>query len=112
MSNSNLGRIGMLVLLLLPAGFLSAEQTHSRGVTRSPHGSLDIPCENCHTSTSWKPIRSIVEFDHNKTRYPLRALHQNATCTECHVSLVFSNVGTKCADCHADIHKGQLGLKC
>ena len=106
-------RTGVIVgVLLLPVGFLLADQGGQRSVTRSPHGSLSLPCENCHTFTSWKPLRNIPEFDHNKTRFPLRALHQGVACAECHVSLIFSNVGTKCADCHADIHKGQLGLKC
>jgi len=100
-------------MLLVPVGLLVADQAGPRIVTRSPHGTLDIPCENCHTATSWKPLRNVVEFDHNKTKFPLRALHQSVTCSECHVSMVFSNVGTKCADCHADIHnKGQLGQNC
>src|SRR5579862_1633042 len=99
-------------LLFLPVGWLFADQASPRSATRSPHGTLNMPCENCHTLTSWKPVRARLEFDHNKTRYPLRGLHQDVSCTECHVSLVFTNVGTKCADCHADIHKGQLGQKC
>ena len=71
-----------------------------------------MPCENCHTFTSWKPIRNIPEFDHNKTRYPLRGLHEGVACRQCHTNLVFTNVGTKCADCHADIHRGQFDAKC
>ena len=81
-------------------------------ITRNPHGSLKIPCENCHSSLSWKPIRSIPEFDHDKTGYPLRGMHEKVPCTECHVKLVFTNVGQKCADCHADIHRGQFGANC
>jgi hypothetical protein len=81
-------------------------------VTRHPHGALNIPCENCHTSLSWKPIRSIPEFDHDKTRYPLRGMHEKVQCTQCHVKLVFTNVGQKCSDCHADIHRGQFGANC
>jgi Cytochrome c3/Cytochrome c7 and related cytochrome c len=82
-------------------------------VTRNPHGPrLNIPCENCHTSLSWKPIRSIPEFDHDKTHYPLRGMHEKVPCTECHVKLVFSNVGQKCSDCHADIHRSQFGSNC
>src|SRR5882762_8875692 len=80
--------------------------------SRNPHGPLDIPCENCHTSTSWKPIRSIPEFDHDKTRYPLRGMHEKVQCVECHTKLVFKNVGSTCADCHADIHRRQFGANC
>ncbi len=83
-----------------------------RPTTRSPHGNLNISCENCHTFTTWKPLRNIVEFDHNKTSYPLRGMHTGVSCTQCHVSLVFTNVGIKCADCHADMHRGQFGARC
>ena len=79
---------------------------------QNPHGTITIPCEDCHTSTSWKPIRNVPEFDHNHTSYPLRGMHVKVQCTQCHVSLVFANVGTHCADCHADIHRGQFGTKC
>ncbi len=82
-------------------------------MSRSPHGpQLNIPCQNCHTFSGWKPIRSAPEFDHNKTRYPLRGMHQNVACTQCHTNPVFTNVGNKCADCHADIHRRQMGAQC
>lgn len=86
--------------------------TQVSATTRSPHGNLNVPCQNCHTFSGWKPIRSIPEFDHNQTRYPLRGMHQKVMCTECHTKPVFTNVGTKCADCHADIHRRQFGANC
>ena len=100
--------------------FLFALQAYAQGpqrpaqkpVTRNPHGALNIPCENCHTSLSWKPIRSIPEFNHDSTRYPLRGMHEKVQCTQCHVKLVFTNVSQKCSDCHADIHRGQFGANC
>jgi hypothetical protein len=101
--------------------FLLALQAHAQAprapaqkpVARNPHGAaLNVPCENCHTSLSWTPIRSIPEFEHDKTRYPLRGMHESVACTQCHVKLVFSNVGEKCSDCHADIHRGQVGANC
>jgi hypothetical protein len=79
---------------------------------RSPHGPLTIPCENCHTNTSWTPIRAIPEFNHDSTRYPLRGLHEKVSCTGCHLKPVFTDVGKKCADCHADIHRAQFGTNC
>jgi hypothetical protein len=39
-------------------------------------------------------------------------MHENVQCVQCHVKLVFSNVGNKCADCHADIHRGRMGANC
>jgi len=101
-----------LLLALLPAGIPSGGQGQSYAQTRSPHGNLNLPCQNCHTSLGWKPLRAVPEFDHNRTSYPLRGMHQGVSCAGCHTKPVFSNVGTKCADCHADIHKRQLGANC
>ena len=81
-------------------------------VSRSPHGNLNIPCQNCHTSVGWKPIRAVPEFDHNKTKYPLRGLHEGVACTQCHAKPVFTDTGMNCADCHADIHRRQMGANC
>jgi len=106
------------VLKLMAVGLLalsgSPERPHSQGYegTHSPHGNLATPCQNCHTSNAWRPIRAVPEFDHNQTRYPLRGMHQSVTCTQCHVKMVFTNVGQRCQDCHADIHKRQLGANC
>ena len=80
--------------------------------TRSPHGALAVPCENCHTAAGWRPIRAVPEFDHNKTNYPLRGMHEKVNCVQCHVKPVFTNVGKNCADCHADIHRRQMGPDC
>jgi hypothetical protein len=102
----------LAVWLLMASGSGGAGQTQDYVNTRSPHGNLSIPCQNCHTVNGWKPIRAIPEFDHDKTRYPLRGMHEGVACTQCHTKMVFTNVGTKCADCHADIHKRQFGASC
>ena len=73
---------------------------------------MNIPCENCHTSAGWRPIRAVPEFDHNKTNYPLRGLHEKVNCVQCHIQPAFTNVGKNCADCHADIHRRQMGADC
>ncbi len=102
-----------ITLILLFAGLTDASaQTNTKRSSHNPHGPIDIPCENCHTSTTWKPIRGVPEFDHNVTKYPLLGMHEKVACTLCHTSLVFTNVGTRCADCHADIHRGQFGSDC
>ena len=100
--------------LWLAAGVLVPRSNGQSGgsVSRSPHGSLSIPCQNCHTSVGWKPIRAVPEFDHNTTKYPLRGQHQGVSCTQCHAKPVFTNVGTNCSDCHADIHRRQMGANC
>ena len=101
----------ILWLALLPAAPMNG-QAQSYAQTRSPHGNLNIPCQNCHTALGWKPIRAVPEFNHNATKFPLRGLHEGVSCTNCHTKPVFSNVGSKCADCHADIHRGQLSARC
>ena len=57
-------------------------------------------------------LRAVPEFDHNKTKYPLRGMHENVACNQCHTKPVFTNVGARCADCHADIHKRKMGVNC
>ena len=97
--------------LLLPP-FIPAGQAQTAPNTYSPHGNLNLSCQNCHTVYGWKPIRAVPEFDHNQTRFPLRGMHEGVTCTGCHTKMVFTNVGNKCANCHADLHKGRMGAAC
>ena len=101
----------MIWWLLLPP-LIPAARGQVAPNTRSPHGNLDRPCQDCHTVYGWKPIRAVPEFDHNQTRFPLRGMHDGVTCTGCHTKMVFSNVGNKCANCHADLHKGRMGAAC
>ncbi len=104
----------LFLLLLFPQQSVRSvsAQGSQVGPTRNPHGPLVSRCEDCHTLTSWKPIRAFPEFNHNTTRYPLRGMHAKVDCRSCHVKLVFRDVGMKCADCHADLHRGQMGAQC
>ena len=108
---ARLGAVRNLILffLFLVPGMLAHAQASG---THSPHGNLNVPCQNCHTANAWKPVRAVPEFDHNQTRYPLRGMHQSVACIQCHVKPAFTNVGQRCQDCHADIHKRQLGANC
>src|SRR6266550_2438671 len=105
-------QVGSRVALLLLAVVFVRTADAQKQANRSPHGPLAIPCENCHTSTSWAPIRAVPEFNHDSTRYPLRGMHEKVYCTECHFRPVFTDVGKNCADCHADIHRRQFGANC
>ena len=98
-----------LLLLAFVTGGTSSQAADN---TRSPHGNLNVACQNCHTVYGWKPIRAVPEFDHNQTKFPLRGMHEGVNCVNCHTKLVFSNVGTRCADCHADIHRGKMAAAC
>jgi hypothetical protein len=82
------------------------------GKTHSPHGTLKIPCQNCHSPQGWKPIRAVPEFEHKKTGFALRGMHVEVGCADCHTDLVFTNVGKQCQDCHADIHRRKNGAQC
>jgi len=105
------GLLHFAVVVCLASSLVTLTSAQAAG-THSPHGNLNIPCQNCHTSSAWRPIRAVPEFDHSQTRYPLRGMHQSVTCTQCHVKPVFTNVGQSCQDCHADIHRRQLGANC
>ena len=108
--------VGLLPLLVGLAAQQSTDVKQSAGGPRAkvtnPHGPIAVPCQNCHTYTSWKPIRAIPEFNHDSTGYPLRGMHQKVGCMQCHTSPLFKNVSKTCADCHADIHRRQFGANC
>ncbi len=102
----------LLLFLLGPPGTTQPRPDVPQASSRNPHGPIAISCDNCHTFTGWKPIRSVPEFDHNRTRFPLRGMHESVSCRSCHINLVFTNVGSRCSDCHADLHRGQFGARC
>ncbi len=90
----------------------TATPASARATTQSPHGNLTLNCDSCHTATAWRPIRTLPDFNHNRTRYPLLGMHQGVTCHQCHTRMVFTNIAKKCSECHADIHRGQFGGRC
>jgi NMD protein affecting ribosome stability and mRNA decay len=106
------GVFNRIALLLVFFSISAAAPGQAYEGTHSPHGNLNLPCQNCHTANAWRPARAVPEFDHNQTRYPLRGMHESVTCTQCHVKPVFTSVGLRCQDCHADIHRRQLGANC
>jgi Class III cytochrome C family len=79
----------------------------------NPHGPISVPCENCHTSAGWTPLRRPLLFDHTAhTGFPLVQSHKGIDCAGCHRDLRFSHVGSACADCHEDPHRRELGFDC
>lgn len=80
---------------------------------RSPHGDkLKVACQECHSTQGWKPLRSKIEFNHSRTKFPLRGRHTEVQCADCHQDLVFSNAPLKCQNCHADLHRRKNGAEC
>lgn len=77
-----------------------------------PHKQFEFPCEVCHTTDSWKTIKSQVDFDHSKTGFLLRGAHERANCQGCHAGGTFNASVRECAACHKEPHQGELGTDC
>lgn len=94
-----------LALALLPRPMATQQ-------TRNPHGSLDLPCADCHQADGWRPVRISPRFDHDRQGFALEGAHRSAPCTTCHQSLTFADTPRDCVGCHQDVHLGELGLTC
>lgn len=69
-------------------------------------------CTECHSEESFKTVKGISTFDHNKTNYKLVGKHSSLSCKTCHkVSLTAPLKHARCSDCHTDYHKGQFTKK-
>lgn len=75
-------------------------------------------CNSCHNTNSFT---SSIQFDHNKTDFPLLGSHKNVQCVDCHkktesgkfTTLKFvANKNPQCVDCHIDVHKNKFGQNC
>ena len=67
-------------------------------------------CQKCHSEVSWTKMK----FDHDKTDFPLKGRHEEATCDSCHPDNKHKDTPTKCYSCHAinDAHNKRYGEKC
>lgn len=75
-------------------------------------------CDNCHNTTSFT---NKINFDHNKTKFPLLGSHKNQNCIDCHKKTKTDNSSILrfvsmesilCTDCHVDVHESKFGQKC
>ena len=73
-------------------------------------------CEKCHTEKDWKDT---PQFDHDKTRFPLKGGHADpkVKCEDCHKSKVYTDTPRDCWSCHKKDdedkgHRGRFGKKC
>lgn len=55
-------------------------------------------CSLCHTqdALSWH-----TAFDHNRTNFPTRGIHEAVECRSCHVNGIFRGTPKDCYSCHA-----------
>ena len=76
-------------------------------------GALGPKCKDCHTEVNWK----VPQFDHERTRFPLREKHVDVKCRDCHADERYRGDPRQCNGCHrkddfAKGHHGRYGEKC
>lgn len=80
---------------------------------QSPHGkNFKMACEKCHNPFGWKIDYRTLQFDHDKTDYPLEGSHELVDCKMCHQDLTFKGAPMECASCHTDVHSQSVGNDC
>lgn len=65
-------------------------------------GELGLRCESCHAPTGWNTQRAIFRA-HDRSRFPLMAVHARLDCTACHRSQApyeYANTPAECGNCH------------
>jgi len=80
-------------------------------------GSEGDKCEKCHSERGWKETH---DFDHEKTKFPLRGGHADpkVKCDDCHKTKVYTDAPKTCYGCHqkdddgSKGHHGKYGQKC
>ena len=65
-------------------------------------------CEACHTTAGWQN----VSFPHERTGFPLKGAHEQASCRQCHPGGYATPVSSSCSACHRDVHQGAFGALC
>ena len=73
-------------------------------------GLYGTDCAACHNTSDWDD----VDFDHNRSNFPLTGGHVGLVCEQCHDLDHFSEVSTTCVSCHGDptYHAGLFGFDC
>lgn len=78
-----------------------------------PHrGRFTGPCGSCHVTGGFNVIDK-GNFDHDRTRYPLRGEHVSVSCAKCHDAPGLRGKNppfATCTACHADPHAGTATL--
>ena len=74
-------------------------------------GQYGRKCEDCHKSSKWNKVK----FNHDKTDFPLKGKHEDASCNSCHRGNLYDEeLKLNCYGCHRqdDVHKTSEGEKC
>ncbi len=109
-------RLCCIVLVGFALGGINTDGFAQTAESINPHGAIKIACQDCHTSTAWRPTRLEPAFDHNtQTEYPLTGTHAVTPCQGCHLELRLDLPkldGDPCGLCHVDIHQGRFIESC
>lgn len=73
------------------------------------HGDLGRECSSCHPDHRGREFDMVhlveEDFDHDKTRFPLRGSHEGIACVDCHTDTdSWRGLSEACAECHDDPH--------
>jgi hypothetical protein len=74
--------------------------------TDAHRGELGFRCEACHTPTTWTNQREMFQV-HNRTRFPLLAIHARLDCAACHRNqrpFEYANTPAECGNCHYETY--------
>lgn len=83
-------------------------------------GNQGSQCDSCHNEQKW----TISDFDHDKSKFPLRDKHKDAKCEDCHKDAKDKDAAYRqkldvaCIACHRKDddgekgHKGRFGERC
>jgi hypothetical protein len=89
-------------------------QTPRLAMRSQPHDDFvkDMDCSACHTVDGWKLAASARTsgFDHDRTGFPLRNAHVQASCGSCHTG--GKKPASNCDGCHKDPHQGRMDGTC
>lgn len=69
-------------------------------------GELGFRCKSCHTPTTWTNQREMFRV-HNRTRFPLLAIHARLDCAACHRNqrpYEYKNTPAECGRCHYETY--------
>ena len=75
----------------------------------------DNTCTSCHINDAW----SLIDFDHNLTKWPLEGKHIGLDCRTCHFDISenntiltqsFNALDSRCVNCHDNIHEDLFAI--
>jgi hypothetical protein len=90
--------------------FRGIQYTNCTSCHKDPHqNQFGQNCRQCHSEDSFRTVKGIKDFDHNKTNFKLEEKHLIVNCKACHKTKLTDPLKhDRCTDCHADYHNRQF----